>query len=273
VLAIGLAQARRLKAYVLIGALHPDLTQALKLMSDDVAWLEAQTSETNASKALSLARVCGFTVCPPRGQDLTQEQMRDALVSVLDLGLPTAIYQLPQITFNEISPELAGDLAGRYPNFVFFKDTSGSDKVALSGTNLHGVFTARGAEGDYARWLKAAGGPYAGFLLSSANCFARELAQIITEVSSGRSESAAHLSRRVGTAIAEVFRLAGDLPHGNPFANGNKAIDHFFAYGPEAERFPAPRLHAGVSLPAELIGSVGAILRREELMPEKGYMR
>jgi hypothetical protein len=69
-----------------------------------------------------------------------------------------------------------------------------------------------------------------------------------------------------------VFQLAGNLPHGNPFANGNKAIDHYFAYGPGAAGFPPPRLHAGTSLPEDLIKSTGEILLREHLMPQKGYL-
>jgi hypothetical protein len=271
-LEIGLEQAQRLNAQVLIGALHPDPRETLNLIRADIDWLKSRSGQPDAVKALVKAHVCAFTICPQRGQQLSQDQIRASLVSILELGLPTAIYQLPQVTLNEIRPDLAADLAQRYQNFVFFKDSSGSDAVVLSDVNLHGVFTARGAEGDYARWLTEAGGPYDGFVLSSANCFSRELAQIIAKVSSGQSESAAQLSRRVATAIAEVFRLSGELPYGNPFANGNKAIDHFFAYGPDAEKFPSPQLHAGVSLPLKLIRAAGEILRREELMPKQGYL-
>jgi len=135
------------------------------------------------------------------------------------------------------------------------------------------VFTTRGAEGEYARWLKPAGGPYDGFLLSSANCFARELHQMTTDISAGRMEAARQLSDRLAAAVSEVFALASPLPHGNPFANGNKAIDHFFAHGPEAVNLPPPRLHAGSSLPTELIRSTEEILLREKLMPASGYLR
>jgi dihydrodipicolinate synthase/N-acetylneuraminate lyase len=203
---------------------------------------------------------------------LGQEEIGRALSLILDLDVPTAIYQLPQITQNELSPETTSSLASRYPNFIFFKDTSGTDAVALSGKDLSGVFTARGAEGEYVRWLKSAGGCYDGFLLASANCFARELHQVITEVVAGRLDSAKRLSARVSAAINEVMRLASNVPSGNAFANANKAIDHFFAYGPKAATSPPPRLHAGPSLPTDLIRSTREILLRAELMPARGYL-
>jgi dihydrodipicolinate synthase/N-acetylneuraminate lyase len=185
VIAIAIEQAQKLNAQLLIGALHPDSNAALNLIREDLDWLERRVGELEVAKALSKAHVCGFTICPPRGQQLTQEEIGQGLASVLELGLPTAIYQLPQVTLNEMSPECVANLARRHENFIFFKDTSGADTVALSAKDLSGIFTARGAEGNYARWLKAAGGPYDVFLLSSANCFARELPQLIGDLSAG----------------------------------------------------------------------------------------
>jgi hypothetical protein len=182
------------------------------------------------------------------------------------------VYQLPQITQNEISPELASNLAHRFANFILFKDTSGADRVVLSGRSLEGVFTVRGAEGDYARWLNTAGGPYHGFLLSTANCFARELHQIIDDISENRMEGARQMAARLTSVVAEVFQLVNNVPDGNPFANGNKAIDHFFAHGPRAAEVAPPRLHAGSHLPLEIIGATGEALSRHRLMPNKGYL-
>ncbi len=272
VLAIGLEQARQLNAQVLIGALQPDIGETLALIREDLDWLKSRFGESENAKVLAKAGVCGFTICPPRGKDLTQEQIGRALASVLDLGLPLAIYQLPQVTLNEIRAELASDLAQRFENFMFFKDTSGSDAVVLCGKNLAGVFTARGAEGDYARWLKAAGGPYDGFLLASANCFAGELHQVIEDVSAGRLEAARRLSDRLTAAVSEMLQLAAALPHGNPFTNANKAMDHFFAHGPKAAAAAPPRLHAGSYLPLEFIRETKEILSRQQLLPTKGYL-
>jgi dihydrodipicolinate synthase/N-acetylneuraminate lyase len=271
-LGIGLEQAHRLNLQVLVGTLHPDTGEALGLIHEDLEWLKSLFGEVDITTLLEKARICGFTVCAPRGKQLTQQAIGQALMSVLELGLPTAIYQLPQVTLNEIGPELAADLAHRYQNFMFFKDTSGSDAVALSGRSLDGVFTARGAEGDYARWLKICGGPYDGFLLASANCFARELQQMIADVSGGRLDAGRRLADRLTAAVGNIMKLATGLPYGNPFANANKAIDHFLAHGPGVANEPPPRLHAGSSLPMDLICSTAEILRREQLMPTRGYL-
>ena len=169
------------------------------------------------------------------------------------MGLPTAIYQLPQITQNEISPELAANLANRFENFVLFKDSSGADRVVESRKDLGSVFTMRGAEGNYARWIKTSGGPYDGFLLSTANCFARELQRITDYSAAGKEKEADQLSGRVTDVVNEVFRMVKDLPDGNEFTNANKAMDHFFAHGPDAASLPPPRLHAGSHLPATII--------------------
>jgi hypothetical protein len=197
----------------------------------------------------------------------------NCLASILQLEVPTAIYQLPQVTLNEISPETAADLAAGYEQFTFFKDTSGSDKVMRSGRSLGGVFAARGAEGAYAAWLKAAGGPYDGFLLASANCFARELHQVVSDVSAGRLDAARELSARLTAAVTEIAHLASALPAGNPFTNANKAIDHFFAFGPNALATSPPRLHAGSLLPVELLAATGKILLRHQFMPPRGYLQ
>jgi hypothetical protein len=272
VLGIGLDLARQLDVHVLVGALHPKTNETLAAIQEDLDWLKSRFGERDTAKVLDKGRVCGFTVCPPRGKELTQETISRALSSVLELGLPTGIYQLPQVTLNLMSAEVAADLALRYENFIFFKDTSGEDAIALSGKNLAGVFTARGAEGDYARWPKSAGGPYDGFLLASANCFARQLRQVLEDIAARRLEAARHLSDQLSAVVRELLRLAAALPQGNPFSNANKAIDHFLAHGPKAATAPAPRLHAGSGLPVEFLRATEEILSRYELLPDRGYL-
>jgi dihydrodipicolinate synthase/N-acetylneuraminate lyase len=197
--------------------------------------------------------------------------MEKALETVLKSGVPIALYQLPQVTQNEISPNLASKLASRFGNFFMFKDTSGTDRVIMSAKDLAGVFMVRGAERDYARWLKSAGGSYDGFLLSTANCFAKELRQMITDLSEGRADAANELSERLTATISAAFELVSPFPDGNAYANANKAMVHFFAFGPGAAKFPPPRLHAGTSLPPEMIVQTGKILERYSLLPSKGY--
>lgn len=272
VLVVALEQAQKLKAHLLVGVLKATAAEAVAAIQEDADWLKARAKERDTQRALAKVRVRGFTVCPPRGKDLAQEQIRRALISILELGLPTAIYQLPQVTQNEMSATVASELARRFENFLLFKDSSGADRVALSGKSLGGVFTMRGGEGDYARWLKAAGGPYDGFLLGSANCFARELHQVLQDISAGRFEAARGLSDRLTTAVDAVARLVAALPEGNPFANANKALDHFFAHGPCAASVSPPRIRSGGHLPVAVIRSTGHILARQGLMPARGYL-
>ena len=271
-LELALAQSRNLNVHLLIGALRPDPAEALRFIRETTDWLKTRVEATNPLHALVGARVCGFTVCPPRGSELSQQQIAGGLASLLDLELPTAIYQLPQVTRNEISPAVALELARRFSNFIFFKDTSGDDRVALEGRGLEGVFTARGAEGGYARWLRSAGGPYDGFLLGSANCFAAQYHQLMDDLSAGRSAEARALADRLTKAVDEMSRLVASFPDGNAFANANKAMDHFFAHGPRAAEVRPPRLHAGSRLPVEMIRTAGELLTRYGFMPSKGYL-
>jgi len=270
-LEVVIEQITNLKLHLLVGALKTEAEAALRAIGDTIDWMEARADD-NWENSLAQAGVRGFTICPPRGKELSQQQMSSALRSILETRVPVAIYQLPQITQNEMSPELVAELARQFPNFILFKDTSGADRVALSGQKLENVFLVRGAEGDYVRWLKIVKGPYDGFLLSSANCFARELHHIVEDLKVRRAKAAQERSERLTSCINEVFGIVTGLPHGNPFANANKAVDHFFAFGPKATDLPPPRLHAGVSLPADVIQAAGDTLSRHGLMPEKGYL-
>lgn len=254
---LGMAQEQtaQLGLHLLIGVLKTEAAEAKRVMQDPRR--EGFT---------------GFTVCPPKGKDIAQATLRDALAGILELGFPTALYQLPQVTQNEMSPGTMVELAARFPNFILFKDTSGADRVADSDLDFGGVFLVRGAEGDYARWLKAGGGPYDGFLLSTANCFGRELHQVTELLKAGQWEEAQQLSDRLSVVVKEAFALVAGLPDGNPFANANKAMDHFFAHGPRAVSVTPPRLHAGSRLPVEVIRQTGAALERHGFLPQCSYL-
>jgi dihydrodipicolinate synthase/N-acetylneuraminate lyase len=259
-------QTARLGLHLLIGVLKTEARDACSVMRDYGRTLSAEIKEHGTRST-----PC-FTVCPPKGKDLPQETIRDALADILALGFPTALYQLPQVTQNEMSPETVADLAARFANFILFKDTSGADRVANSGQDFRSVFLVRGAEGSYATWLKSGGGPYDGFLLSTANCFGRELHQVIEWLKAGRREEARHLSDRLSAVVKEVFTLVTGLPDGNAFANANKAMDHFFAHGPKAASVKPPRLHAGSRLPVEVIRQAGAALEQQGFLPQRGYL-
>ncbi len=267
-------KASAYKASLLLGVLKADTGTMERTISDLLALIERETgiSKKKTADALKAAGVCGFTVCPPRGKTLTQADIETGLSRILDMGLPTALYQLPQITENEAAPETFGKLVQKYSNVILFKDSSGQDGIAMSRVDKGDVFMVRGAEGEYARWLKDSGGPYDGFLLSTANCFPREIRDIIESLEKGSVEKARGISERITLAVNEVFSLVQSLPCGNAFTNANKAFDHFFAFGPAASAVEGPMLHAKIRIPGEIIAATGTVLSRYGFMPSKGYM-
>jgi len=268
ILTFDLDMADKLNIRILVGALRTDAETARQSIIDTLAWLGVGDSE----ELLEKTKVCGFTVCAPTGSDIPQGQIYAALAEILKLKVPVALYQLPQVTGNEISAETVAKLAAEFSNFYLFKDSSGYDRVALSGLELGGVYLVRGAEGDYSKWLHINNGSYDGFLLGSVNCFAKELNSIIHNLSSGDIDAAQGLSQRITAVVDEVFKSVGDLSTGNLFSNAYKAIDHYFAYGPEAANVAPPRIHSGKRLPTEIIKIAGDALRRSALMPSKGYL-
>jgi len=217
--------------------------------------------------------VAGFTICPPTGAALTQSEITDGLRRMLARGWPTALYQLPQVTQNEMSAETVAALAAEFPNFILFKDTSGADRVAQSGLEFGGVFMVRGAEaGGYAQWPRAAGGPYDGFLLGTANVFAGELAEMLRLLDAGDVEAARALSATLAEVVRAAFAIVTGFPHGNAFANANKVLDHCMAHGEGATRIEPPLLYGGARLPADFIERAVELLRAHALLPARGYL-
>jgi len=274
---------------ILVGVLRTDVNAMLAAIERAAARLRARTSKNDLLAAMVQAGVIGFTVCPPRGANLTQAQLQAGLEAVLDLGLPIAIYQLPQVTRNEMSPGLVADLAARYPNFILFKDSSGEDRIPLADRGQSGIFLMRGAESDYAQWLRESGGPYHGLLLSTANSFPAQLRKVIMQLESASPGSdekesapstksvdtfeAAHtLSATLTRVVKAVFALVADIPHGNAFANANKAMDHWMAYGANAADIAPPLLHAGARLPEIVIAKTGKVLADVGWLPKQGYL-
>jgi dihydrodipicolinate synthase/N-acetylneuraminate lyase len=264
--------ARTRGVSLLLGALRKKTTDVTVSIERYLGILHKLTGKSDPLAALVAAGVSGFTICPPAGKDLDQATIVAALEIILDMGLPVALYQLPQVTENEAAPETFAKLVAKYPNLILFKDSSGADRIALSGVDARGVFLVRGAEGDYARWLRSAGGAYDGFLLSTANSFPAGLLSVVNGIREGRLAEALRVSTALSGTVGEVFGLVGEIPCGNAFTNANKAIEHFMAFGPGATDREGPMLHGGIRIPAGIITATGDILRRYGLMPEKGYL-
>ena len=272
-----LPQAEEISGHVLVGVLETERKAAAESVKS-----VAQRYSIENTPAFA-----GVTVTAPRGEDLSQEDITEDLSAVLDHRVPTTLYQLPQITKNEIDPSTAAHLAKKYPNFYLFKDTSGEDKVARSGLMPEDLFMVRGAEVDYAQWLKGLGGPYHGFLLSTANCFAPQLDKIIelSVLSATQGAGGAHsieaseaakeaysISDTLSTVVESAFAAVSSLPFGNPFANSNKSIDHVMAYGSGYDKRTPPLTYSGHRIPEEIVVTIAELLKRHDLFPKKGYL-
>ena len=252
--------ADRFQTRVLIGVLKTNIDEMLTTIKSMQSYLEHRA-------------VVGITICPPKGKGLSQQSICDGLGSILELGHPTALYQLPQVTENEMDPETVARLAARFANFILFKDTSGKDRVAQSKLDLSNVFLVRGSEqGGYSSWPRGAGGCYDGFLLSTANVAAPKLKQILDCIETMELDRANAISIQLQKLIEKAFSLAADCPQGNPFANANKAIDHFLAYGERASDFPAPMLLTGDRIPSDLMKRFESLLASHGWIPKDGYM-
>jgi dihydrodipicolinate synthase/N-acetylneuraminate lyase len=272
-LQIALNQASQLGFSLLIGILKPDIQSMIGAIEETLQMLAARGDEPDAFAAMKIARVCGFAICAPAGKAVSQDDIQFGLASVLELNAPIALYQLPQITKNEIGPETVKNLADQFRNFILFKDSSGNDRVALARKDLGGVFKFRGAEMDYCKWMDGSRVRYDGFLLSTTNCFARELSQMIEYSRGGRPDLARQISERISAIIIEVFQIVSPLRAGNAFANANKAMDHLFAFGSKAMQMPTPRLHNGTTIPIEIIRRAAEVLARHDCLPRDGYLQ
>lgn len=277
VLRMQLEVARRRQHRVMIGILRTgrrEATAAVREIVHRYGGVEtAETGEINWQLVKGLTRrgIAGVTVTPPRGSDLSQEEIRAELAQLLSLGVPTALYQLPQVTENMMEPGTVASLAEEYPNFYLFKDTSGQDTVSESGMDFHGVFMVRGAEGGYSDHIKSGGGSYDGYLLSTANCFAKELREIIWMCENNRHADARKLALRVSKVVDHAFGLVEPLPFSNPFSNANRAIDHIFAFGNDALIIPSPMTHGGRRIPQEIVETIREILKEEGFNINRGY--
>ena len=209
--------------------------------------------------------VVGIVACAPSGAGLSEAVVEASFERILGLGLPTAIYQLPQVTGNEISSGTITRLASRFSNFFMIKDSSGEDHLAKAGLDLGGVFLVRGAELGYSGWLKPQG-PYDGFLLSTANWLAPQLAAVAAKTGTGQ------LDKAVDAAVAGAFELVPGYPTGNAFGNSAKLMDHIMAYGNKAAVTPGPFSRDGSPFPEELVSRAVKLLSAQGLLTVSGYL-
>ncbi|WP_457558517.1 dihydrodipicolinate synthase family protein [Candidatus Harpocratesius sp.] len=256
---------------VLIGLLRTEPEEMQKFLDYAIQFLHENNIKTDIDQ-YTPSRFKGFVLCAPKGKDLSQDEISKVIIPILEKNYPIVLYQLPQITENELSPTLISELAAKYPNFYMMKDSSGQDKVANAGLDYHGVVLLRGAEADYHKHLKASGGVYDGFLLSTGNTFAKELRLIVDNILSGEISKAEAESISLTQVINKVFEIAAKIPFGNAFTNSNKLLDHIFAYGNEWLKAERPLTHAGENLSEDTLLKVDKILKNSPYYPKKGYI-
>ncbi len=257
---------------VLIGVLKTTAEQMVTSIEKTVQWLMQHTKERKWQGAFAATSVAGFVICPPAGEELPQEEIRAGLSSVLALGYPTALYQLPQVTRNEMTPDTVAEMAEKHENFFLFKDTSGKDRVAASGKIAEKIFLVRGAEGGYADWPKAGGGVYDGLLLSTGNSFPGELATVLRRLEAGDRQGAADLSLRVEKAVDTVMRAMGAFPEANAFATTNKIFDHVRAWGTNCLEHDPPMVYNGARIPVSAIQLGLEALQSNGFDVDRGYL-
>jgi dihydrodipicolinate synthase/N-acetylneuraminate lyase len=277
-----LDKTKETQQLLLVGILKTTTEEMVAAIEGTISWLLDRAGVSAWEDAFRKLGVRGFVVCPPGGAELTQEEISAGLSAVLDLGYPTALYQLPQVTQNEMTPATAASLAERFDNFFMLKDTSGGDKVALSGdlagyaskgpASGSGVFLVRGAEGGYSRWPKAGGGPYDGLLLSTTNSFPEELSAVLDFLASGDTAEAEKLSRRVEEAVSTVMTEMASFTAANAFATTNKVFDHVRAWGARSIDIEPPMVYDGTRLPASAIQLGVDTLRKQKFDFDKGYL-
>ena len=242
----------------------------LRRTTDEIVEWAAMLERTLKAEGMPAAPFAGFAVCPPVDPQASQEEIRRHYERVLEATtVPVAVYQLPQVTGCTIEPPTMRALA-ESPRVTMFKDTSGADTVARSGA-VEDVVLLRGAEGDYAEALRPEG-PYDGWLLSTANVFARDFRQILLLRKAGKAEQAGELSDLLSRQIEALFEAAASVPVGNAFSNANRAADHVLAYGSSWPSIPAPLTVSGHRLPQDLLATAADILTRHPGVPDRGYM-
>src|SRR5688572_22175793 len=83
-LEVVIEQITQLKLHLLVGALKTDAETALRAVEETSKWLETRADGGGRETGPAHSGVCGFTICPPRGKELSQQQMGAALRRILE---------------------------------------------------------------------------------------------------------------------------------------------------------------------------------------------
>jgi len=117
-----IGQAQKHEISLLLGALKTDIETMKQTLSGMLMLIGQQdmTGKKDVARLLRAKRVCGFTICPPKGKRLRRLKLKPVLLisSISDAHSPVSA---PPSDRNEVSPETFGRLMKKYPNLVFFQ--------------------------------------------------------------------------------------------------------------------------------------------------------
>ena len=248
---------------VLYGVLRPTTEEVVDWAVRLEASLEAE--------GMPAGEYAGLAICPPVSPGADQATILQHYRSVLArTKSPVAVYQLPQVTQCTIARATMEELAAD-ARVTMFKDTSGTDSVALSGP-IPNVLFVRGAEGNYVEALPPVGF-YDGWLLSSGNVFGPALRRILELHAEGATTRAKELSSIVTSMVFALFEAARSVPFGNAFSNANRAVDHLIANGMTWRSAPLPLTVKANELPFELISAAYDVIGNLPNVDSIGYLK
>ena len=262
-----LSEAKGLGMRVLFSVLEEETQDAYGTIVYHLYQLRREYGNESHIDNLAAAGLCGYSVCAPKGSDLSREEIEAELQPVMDLGVPIALVNAPDKTGSEISIETVNSFAEKYPHFFMYQDNSGDDLYVQNGSAPEGLLLIRGYEYDYSKWYRY----YDGFTLASANAFAPALARVWAELEDENPDAAEELSERLSLVFSNLVQIAGKFD-GDSLANAARIADHFRAYGKDAWDMDMPPLWNGQEPSYRDIEQAGDHINDSGLLNEQGYM-
>ena len=128
-------------------------------------------------------------------------------------------------------------------------------------------------KGQYARWLKSAGGPYDGFLLSTANVFADRLAEMIA-LTAGRASASGRTDHSTGAAGRSRSVWTGGATCPGETRSRTPTRPWIISWPSVPMRRPMPRLTCTTATVCRPKHSTpyADVLDRFGLIPDVGYL-
>lgn len=274
-LTIILPTARKHGLSIFIAILKSDYSVALASIKRLLDWLCENANTSDPQQALEYYNIKGIFISNPHdNSQLSQEDMKAGLRPILSLSIPLGFYQIPLITQSEIAANTLAELSQEFNNLLFFKDTSGTDKVICSSEDMHGLIFFRGPDESYPRWLNFGDkptGPYNGLISGASNSLAKMQLGILGEIAINNMNAAVQQCDAMATMIGEIYELAKThMPKDTFFIVTYKVIDHFYAYGPNAGKVSC-YLYAGKKVSDAMLIKTASVLKRYDSLPDVGY--